>query len=896
VVPKITRTMMSSDEIRERYLAFFEERGHTRVASSSLVPSAHDPSALLTVAGMHPLKPYFLGQEDPPAPRLTSCQKCFRTVDIDNVGNTTRHLTFFEMLGNFSFGDYFKREAIAFAWELAREVFGLAEDDIWVTVFAGDEALGLGPDEEAIAFWQEVGVPRGRIVQCSREENFWQAGPTGPCGPSSELYLDRGLEFGTAEDLPGGENERFLEFWNLVFTQYDQSVNPDGTSTLTSLPANNIDTGLGLNRMAAILQGKESVFETDQFQPLIELGEELSGRRYGEQAGSDRALRILADHARAMTFLVADGVVPSNEDRGYVLRRVMRRAILQGRALELEPGFLRRYGERVREVMGGAYPELGEQADAIDTWLGAEEEAFGRTLETGLANLNAQITRAREEGSERIDAEDAFQLHDTFGFPFDLTKELLAEQGLGVDEQAFERLMDEQRVRARASATGGEQGEKSPRERAREFAEGAAAKSRFTGYETEEQQTTVAAVGMNGAQSLVKLAESPFYAAGGGQIADVGTIECAEGDCRARVEDVFRLGDDQVLEVVLERGELRPDERVLARVDHVARHATEANHTATHLLQAALRARLGAHVRQAGSYVGPDKLRFDFSHGQGLSVEELRDVEDQVNAWIARNDPVRPITTTLDEAKRLGAMALFGEKYGEIVRMVEVGQGEYSRELCGGTHVRSTAEIGPFRILSETSSAANVRRIEAVTGPAAVELLREHDRLLGEIAQTLRTTPGQALETVQAREDERKELRKVVDETTLTLGVALVDVEALASRSANVNGAAVLASVVDVADGKALLEVVDQLKGSLPVAAILLGAVVDGRVHLVASVAPELVERGVRAGAVVKVAAEVVGGGGGGRDTLAQAGGRDSDKLEEAIAAGRAAIEAGLVG
>jgi alanyl-tRNA synthetase len=889
--------MMSSDDIRERYLAFFEERGHKRVASSSLVPSAHDPSALLTVAGMHPLKPYFLGQEQPPASRLTSCQKCFRTVDIDNVGNTTRHLTFFEMLGNFSFGDYFKREAIEFAWELSREVFGLAEDDIWVTVFAGDEALGLGPDEEAIAFWQEVGVPRARIVQCSREENFWQAGPTGPCGPSSELYLDRGLRFGTADDLPGGENERFLEFWNLVFTQYDQSVDADGASTLTNLPANNIDTGLGLNRMAAILQGKESVFETDQFQPLIDLGEELSGRRYGEQAGSDRALRILADHARAMTFLVADGVVPSNEDRGYVLRRVMRRAILQGRALELQPGFLRRYGACVREVMGAAYPELVEQTDAIDTWLGAEEEAFGRTLETGLANLNAQIARARGEGSERIDAEDAFQLHDTFGFPFDLTKELLAEESLGVDEEAFERLMDAQRVRARASAGGGEQGERSPRERAREFAEGTAAKSSFTGYETEEQQTTVAAVGVDGKRSLVKLAESPFYAAGGGQIADVGTIECADGDCRARVQDVFRLGDDQVLAVVLERGELQPDERVFARVDHVARHATEANHTATHLLQAALRARLGAHVRQAGSYVGPDKLRFDFSHGQGLTAEELREVEDQVNAWIARNDPVRPITTTLDEAKRLGAMALFGEKYGEIVRMVEVGAGEYSRELCGGTHVRCTAEIGPFLILSETSSAANVRRIEAVTGPAAVELLREHDRALGEIAHTLRTTPRQALEAVQARERARKELEQQLKRGGAgPVADAQVDLAALVAATDEVAGARVLTAGVEGLDAKALLELVDRLKGQLGEAAIVLASAVEGRVALVVSVAPELVARGVKAGAVVKAAAAVVGGGGGGRDTLAQAGGRDASKLEEALATAREQIAAALAG
>ena len=890
--------MMSSDEIRERYLAFFEERGHTRVASSSLVPSAHDPSALLTVAGMHPLKPYFLGQEQPPAPRLTSCQKCFRTVDIDNVGNTTRHLTFFEMLGNFSFGDYFKREAIEFAWELSREVFGFAERDIWVTVFEGDEGLGLGPDEEAIELWRALGVSSERIVRCPRSENFWEGGPTGPCGPCSELYLDRGVEHGKADDLPGGENERFLEYWNLVFMQYDQEPAPDEPgSVLKPLPAKSIDTGLGLNRMAAILQGKESVFETDQFQPLIDLGEELSGRRYGEQDGSDRALRILADHARAMTFLVADGVVPSNEDRGYVLRRVMRRAILQGRALDLEPGFLRRYGECVREVMGAAYPELGEQADAIDTWLGAEEEAFGRTLETGLANLNAQIARARGEGSERIEAEDAFQLHDTFGFPFDLTKELLSEEGLGVDEEAFERLMEAQRVRARASAAGSEQGERSPRERAREFAEGTAAKSSFTGYETEEQQTTVAAVGVDGERSLVKLAESPFYAAGGGQIADVGTIECADGDCRARVQDVFRLGDDQVLAVVLERGELQPDERVFARVDHVARHATEANHTATHLLQAALRARLGGHVRQAGSYVGPDKLRFDFSHGQGLTTEELREVEDQVNAWIARNDPVRPITTTLDEAKRLGAMALFGEKYGEIVRMVEVGAGEYSRELCGGTHVRCTAEIGPFLILGETSSAANVRRIEAVTGPAAVELLREHDRLLGEIARTLRTTPGQALETVQARERTRKELEQQLKRGGASPAAdAQVDIAALVATASEVAGARVLAAGVEGLDAKALLELVDRLKGQLGEAAIVLASAVEDRVALVVSVAPELVARGVKAGAVVKAAAAVVGGGGGGRDTLAQAGGRDASKLEEALAAAREQIAAALAG
>jgi alanyl-tRNA synthetase len=887
---------MTSDEIRERYLAFFEERGHTRIASASLVPSAHDPSALLTVAGMHPLKPYFLGQEQPPAARLTSCQKCFRTVDIDNVGNTTRHLTFFEMLGNFSFGDYFKREAIEFAWELSREVFGLSEGDIWVTVFAGDEALGLGPDEEAIGLWREVGVPRERIVECSREENFWQAGPTGPCGPSSELYLDRGLQFGASDDLPGGDNERFLEFWNLVFTQYDQSVGADGGSTLTQLPANNIDTGLGLNRMAAILQGKESVFETDQFQPLIDLGEELSGRRYGEDRTTDRALRILADHGRAMTFLVADGVVPSNEERGFVLRRIMRRAILQGMSLELAPGFLTKYAERVRELMGGTYPELNEQREAVEKWLASEEEGFGRTLEQGLGNLKAHISQAKDAGSDRISAEDAFQLHDTFGFPFDLTKELLAEEGLTVDEGTFEDLMGAQRARARAAGGASEQGE-SPREHARLFAEQTVGKSTFTGYETERQQTTVGAVqSFTGEDEryLVKLAESPFYAAGGGQVADVGTIECDDGDCRARVEDVFRLGDDQVLAVVLERGELKPDERVLARVDRAARHATEANHTATHLLQAALRERLGGHVRQAGSYVGPDKLRFDFSHGQGLTESELRDVEDQVNAWIARNDPVRPITTTLPEARRLGAMALFGEKYGEVVRMVEVGEGEYSRELCGGTHVRSTAEIGPFRILSETSSAANVRRIEAVTGPAAVELLREHDRLLEALATSLRTRPEDVPEAVRTLAGARKELEKALKQGGGTAAGAKADLAALVAAADEVAGALVLTATVQAPDAKALLELVDRLKGQLDGAAIVLVSAVQDKVALVVSVAPELVERGVKAGVVIKAAAAVVGGGGGGRDTLAQAGGRDVSKLEEALETARAEIAAAL--
>jgi alanyl-tRNA synthetase len=894
---------MTSDEIRERYLSFFEERGHRRIPSASLVPSAHDPSALLTVAGMHPLKPYFLGQQTPPAPRLTSCQKVFRTVDIDNVGNTARHLTFFEMLGNFSFGDYFKHEAIALAWELSREVFGFSEQDIWVTVFEGDEGLGLGPDEEAIERWLELGVERERIVLCPRSENFWQAGPAGPCGPCSELYVDRGESYGSPDDLPGGENERFLEYWNLVFMQYDQRPGGSGgASVLEPLPANNIDTGLGLNRMAAILQGKESVFETDQFQPLIELGEELSGRRYREDFATDRALRILADHSRAMTFLVADGVVPSNEDRGYVLRRVMRRAIQQGLSLELEPGFLRRYAERVRELMAGAYPELHEQADSIDMWLSAEEEGFGHTLAQGMDMLRDLTDAALEGGRGSVSAEEVFKLHDTFGFPFEMTRELLAEAKLEI-EGDFDRLMDEQRARSRSGRSSTSPGADASATvlgaaDVASFAEQSGAPTRFTGYETESQRTTVAGAEPVGERRwLVKLPESPFYAPGGGQVQDEGTITCGDGDCEARVVSVFRVGEDQVLCAEYTKGEPKVGEHVLARVDRRARHATECNHTATHLLQAALRERVGSHVRQAGSYVGPDKLRFDFSHGHALSADEIRSVEDQVNEWISRNDPVEPITTTLAEARRLGAMALFGEKYGDVVRMVQIGDGEYSRELCGGTHVRSTAEIGPFRILGETSSSANVRRIEAVTGPVAIDLLREHDRLLGEIAAELRTRPEDAPAATHTLAEERRRLEKALKAGTVGAnGAGSVDIDALASQTREVQGANVLTATVEAPDAKALLDVLDRVKGRVQDGAILLGTAAEGRVHLVASVAPALVERGVKAGAVIKLAAGVVGGGGGGRDTMAQAGGRDPDKLDAAIEAAAAAIESALTG
>jgi alanyl-tRNA synthetase len=857
---------VTSDEIRETFLGFFEKRGHKRLPSGSLVPASFDPSVLLTTAGMQPLQPYFLGLEKPPHNRLTTCQKCFRTVDIENVGTTARHLTFFEMLGNFSIGDYFKQGAVEYALELSVEGFGFNFDDIWISVHEGDEELGLGPDEEAIAAWESVGVPRERIVALPSSENFWAAGPTGPCGPCSELYLDRGVEWGSPDDMPGGDNDRFLEYWNLVFMQYDQ----DPPGTLTPLPANNIDTGLGLNRMALIQQGAPTIFETDQFVPLMTLGRELATKDPDE-----RALRILADHSRGMTFLIADGVVPSNEDRGYVLRRIMRRALLQGHRIGIEHGFLPKYVSVVIDTMGAAYPELLSQHETIVKWARAEEEGFGRTLEQGTRLLDDLLTAGAVSGA------DAFRLHDTFGFPIELTREVAEERGVpfeGGDE--FEALMSEQRTRSAAAGGRGRVG--AGAEIVREVA---SEPSHFTGYEHLEEHTTVAGVLERDGRTFLKLADSPFYAEGGGQISDAGVIACEDGDCLARVSEVVRAGEDQAIVVESVEGTLKPGERVVARVDGVGRPAPQGQHTATHLLHAALRERLGPHVHQAGSYVGPDKLRFDFSHTQRLTDSERRDVEDMVNVWILRNDRVRPLTTTLEEAQRLGAMALFDEKYGDVVRMVEIGDGSYSRELCGGTHVRSTAEIGLFRIISEGSSASNVRRIEAVTGPEAVALLRRHDELLRAAADELRTPPDRVPEAIAAL---RAEARAAAKASALGSGP---DAATLAARAGQVDGAVVLAEIVEAPDAKALMEIADRVKGKLGEnAAIVLGTAVDGRVHLVAAVTPALVERGVRAGEVVKVAAQVAGGGGGGRDTMAQAGGRDPEKLPEAIEAARAAI------
>ena len=744
---------MTSDEIRETYLRYFEERGHLRVASASLVPPPSDRSVLFTVAGMQPFKPYFLGQETPPSRRLTSCQKVFRTVDIDQVGLTSRHLTNFEMLGNFSIGDYFKRGAVEYAWELSQEGFGLSPDDIWVTVFEGDEELGLGPDEEAIEAWMAVGVPRRRIVACPRSENFWQGGPTGPSGPCSELYFDRGLAFGAAEDLPGGDNERFLEYWNLVFMQFNQ----DPPNHLEPLPASNIDTGLGLNRLAAMLQDVPSVFETDQFRPLIELGEQLSGRRYGEEFSTDRALRILADHSRGASFLVADGVVPSNEERGYVLRRIMRRAIQQGRTLGLAPGFLPRYADVVEEVMGSAYPELREQRDPIRKWLASEEESFGRTLEQGTRQLRELIERAQASGASLVSAHDAFTLHDTFGFPFDLTKELLAEHGLQVQEEGFAELMEQQRARARAAGSSGAGAAPDTRERVRTFAEHAASTT-FTGYETERQATTVGAVeplSGDGDRSrvLVKLSESPFYAAGGGQVSDVGTIECEHGDCRgAGRRGVSRRRRSGA------RGRRRA-RRAAAR--RACRRARRSRRAARHRGQphgdappARGAARPPRQPRAPGRLLrgtGQAALRLQSRRGaaatRSCATSRTRSTSGScATTRSARSPP---------PSRRPSA----SERWRCSVRSTATWCA-WCRSATATTRAScAAARTWPRRRRSACCGSSarppvplTCARIEAVTGPAAVGLLRHHDDLLREVSATLRTSPEQAPAVVSERE------------------------------------------------------------------------------------------------------------------------------------------------
>ncbi|MGB1627200.1 MAG: alanine--tRNA ligase [Miltoncostaeaceae bacterium] len=841
---------MTTAEIREGFLRYFEREGHLRIPSASLVPYEDDPSVLLTIAGMQPLKSYFLGQAAPPAPRMTSAQKCFRTLDIDQVGRTARHLTFFEMLGNFSIGDYFKDDAIRFGFELSTEVLGFDPEQIWITVFEGMD--GVPADDEALEKWVEMGIPRERIQRLGEEDNFWKAGPTGPCGPNTELYLDRGPEFGP-EGGPATGTDRFLEYWNLVFMQYDRAA--DGS--LGPLPAQNIDTGAGLERLAAILQGKETVFETDGFRPLIAWAEQASGRGYGTDPRVDRAMRVLADHGRAMTFLAADGVRPGNEGRDYILRRIIRRAVSEGAYLGLAPERLTGLVDVVTDGCGDGYPELrAEQSEVTDT-IGAEAEQFARTLEQGTRLLGEVLERSAPGGV--ISGDDAFRLHDTYGFPLDLTRDAAEERGIQVDEQGFERLMGEQRDRARAA---GRRGAGAHRPAAEALA-ARSASTAFVGYDRLEVVTTVLAVEDQGdGTALVKIAESPFYAEGGGQVSDHGWIDGNAG--HSEVRDVLRIGNDQVLRVSLD-GDLPEGAQVTARVDAARRHATQANHTATHVLNWALRGALGEGVRQAGSYVGPDKLRFDFTHRGRIEPEVLAEIERQVNARVAEDTPVTARVMPRGEADDLGAIGLFEEKYGDEVRVVQAG--EFSRELCGGCHVSRTGEIGPLVIASEGSTGAATRRIEALTGLAALEYLREREAALAaEVAARD--------ERIRALEADLKRARS-----------GRVNVQAVAAGAEDAGDARVLAAQVEAADMDELLQVTDRVKQAVgPGAAVVLGAVADGKAMLVANFDDAAIAAGLSAAAVMREVAPVVDGGGGGKDAMARAGGKDPSRMPEAIA------------
>jgi alanyl-tRNA synthetase len=834
--------MRTSAELREGFLSFFESKGHKRHPSGSLVPPDWDRSTLLNSAGMQPLMPYFLGRETPPAPLLTTVQKVFRTPDIDEVGLDTFHLTFFEMLGNFSFGQYFKEGAIDLAWEFVFDHMKVDPDKFWVTVFAGDPELGLGEDDEAVRLWEAKGLPPERIIRLDRSHNFWSVGGPGPCGPDTELFYDRGEEIGCGRPTcaPGCECERFLEFWNLVFMEYE--LHED--SSVTPLPKQNVDTGMGLERAATILQGVIATYDTDGYQEIMNWIAEESGVAYGDSEAATKAHRILADHGRGMTFLVGDGVMPSNEGRGYVLRRIIRRAVQQARTIGLSD--LWRITDIVVEQMGTWYPEIVENRALISDTIKAEEERFSQTLERGLKLFEEIAARGA------ISGDDAFTLAATYGFPVELTRELAVDRGLEVDEEEFSRRMGEHREISRSGE-------------ARAVGDIGGPPADFVGYEKTETLTAISAYKeLDDRTFQAKLFESPFYAEGGGQVTDQGFIEHEETGARAVLRAADRIGDDQVL--IFEGEGFAEGDRIRAAVDWGTRFPTMANHTATHLLHKALQDVLGDHVRQAGSAVRPDKLRFDFTHGQAMSEDERKQVERIVNEKVFENLPVHTFVTPIDEAKKLGAMMLFGEKYGDEVRVVEIPG--YSRELCGGTHVRWTAEIGPFVITSESSVGSGARRIEALTAGEAYAFLH-----------------GKALEAEELRAETEK-LRKQGAKEVKTASAA--DVTVLDES----NG--IVTAEVRSLKGSELRDLSDQLRQSRQADAVLLGSVDDGRAYLVVNIDASKVEQGADAVAIVKEAAKKIGGGGGGRPNLAEAGGKNPDGLAEAYEIGRSELASTL--
>ena len=861
------------NELRKMFLDFFESKGHLVMKSFSLVPH-NDNSLLLINSGMAPLKPYFTGQEIPPRKRVTTCQKCIRTGDIENIGKTDRHGTFFEMLGNFSFGDYFKHEAIAWCWEFLTEVVGLDPDRLYPSVYLDDD--------EAFDIWnKEIGIPAERIFHFGKEDNFWEHG-SGPCGPCSEVYYDRGEKYGCGKPgcTVGCECDRYIEVWNNVFTQFDN----DGHGNYTELDQKNIDTGMGLARLAAVVQDVDSIFDVDTIQALRNRVCELAGKTYKENHDWDVSIRIVTDHIRSATFMISDGIMPSNEGRGYVLRRIIRRAARHGRLLGIKGDFLANLSHTVIEGSKDGYPELEEKKDFIFNVLTQEESKFNKTIDQGLSILSDMEDTMMKEGKTQLSGEDAFRLYDTYGFPLDLTKEILEEKNLTIDEDGFQAAMKEQKEKARAArkVTNYMGADVTVYESL-----DPAISSEFVGYDklvwesevtamtTEEAVVDALTDGENG---TIIVSRTPFYGTMGGQCGDTGVIRCADGEFE--VKDTVHLAGGKIGHIGrMTKGMIKNGDKVELAVNASERAATCKNHSATHLLQKALRTVLGSHVEQAGSYVDAGRLRFDFSHFSAMTQEELDKVEKIVNEEIAAHLPVQTSVTTLDEAKKTGAMALFGEKYGDSVRVVQMG--DFSTELCGGTHVANTGDIAVFKILSENGVAAGVRRIEAITGTGVFAYYKEVEEKLAEAARIVKATPANLAEKLTHLMAEVKQLSS--ENESLKSKAARESLGNVMDQVKEVRGVRLLAAKADNVDMNGLRELGDQLKEKLGEGVVVLASEKDGKVNLVAMATEEAMAKGAHAGNLIKGIAALVGGGGGGRPNMAQAGGKNPAGIPQAI-------------
>ncbi|MBR1798154.1 MAG: alanine--tRNA ligase [Clostridiales bacterium] len=885
------------NEIRERYLSFFESKGHLRMPSFSLVPK-NDPSILLINAGMTPLKPYFTGAEKPPRKRVTTCQKCIRTPDIENVGHTSRHGTYFEMLGNFSFGDYFKEEVIPWAWEFLTENLEIEPEKLYPSVFE--------EDDEAFAIWRDkIGIPEDRIVRLGREDNFWEHG-TGPCGPCSEIYFDRGIEYGCGKPdcKPGCECDRFVEIWNLVFSQFDRQE--DGS--YLPLKQKNIDTGAGLERVACVMQGVDNLFEVDTVRKILDTVCSIAGKTYNSNHDDDVAIRVITDHMRSSTMMISDGVLPSNEGRGYVLRRLMRRAARFGRLLGIEKLFLTDIAEVVIDQNKDAYPDLVTRHDYIMKIIAQEEEAFHRTVASGTEILNGMIESAKKDGKTVLAGDDAFKLHDTYGFPLDLTKEIAKDAGLTVDEEGFKAAMKKQKDTARAAtkalvstAWGGSS-------LPSEVTEDTSATS-YEGYDAlnceakilhivkkdEEGELHSEDEAFSGDEVILILDKTTAYATMGGQVHDDGVIE---GDgFKAVIKSVDKENSGKYLHTVeITEGAVKKVASVTVKVDAKARLSIARNHTATHMLLAALRSVLGTHVEQAGSFVGQDRLRFDFNHFQAMTAEEIDKVETIVNEVILQDLPVITREMGIEEAKKLGAIAIFGEKYGDRVRVVSVGDFEnaFDLEFCGGTHLKSTAQAGQFRIVSETGIAAGTRRIEAVTGAKCYEMAKADRALIAEASSVLKVNHDQIVDKSKSLLSDLKAANKEISEMKKAAAGSFAD-EAVA-KAVEIGGLKVVISECDAEDAPALRDTADKIRDKIVSGVVFLASSSDGKVLFTAMATKDAVEKGAHCGNIIREAAKICGGGGGGRPDMAQAGGKDASKISDALKAVEDALRAQIGG